>query len=96
MMLKTTTETQTLTILSNEPPKPFAKPFQNTEPQQRPQPLKKNPETDSKTSYWGGRIRTSDARYQKPLPYRLATPQRGRDAVYYVRFFLTTCKSSVR
>ncbi|CRI33485.1 hypothetical protein BN1224_CV14_A_09930 [Chlamydia pneumoniae] len=24
---------------------------------------------------WGGRIRTSDARYQKPLPYRLATPQ---------------------
>ena len=25
---------------------------------------------------WGGRIRTSAWRYQKPLPYRLATPQR--------------------
>lgn len=24
---------------------------------------------------WGGRIRTYDTRYQKPLPYRLATPQ---------------------
>ena len=24
---------------------------------------------------WGGRIRTSAWRYQKPLPYRLATPQ---------------------
>jgi hypothetical protein len=26
-------------------------------------------------SHWGGRIRTSAWRYQKPLPYRLATPQ---------------------
>ncbi len=25
---------------------------------------------------WGGRIRTYDTRYQKPLPYHLATPQR--------------------
>ena len=24
---------------------------------------------------WGGRIRTCAWRYQKPLPYRLATPQ---------------------
>src|SRR5688572_27101364 len=24
---------------------------------------------------WGGRIRTLEWRYQKPLPYRLATPQ---------------------
>ena len=24
---------------------------------------------------WGGRIRTYDTRYQKPLPYHLATPQ---------------------
>ena len=27
-------------------------------------------------SGWGGRIRTYDTRYQKPLPYHLATPQR--------------------
>ena len=27
---------------------------------------------------WGGRIRTSAWRYQKPLPYRLATPHRHR------------------
>src|SRR5436305_4713814 len=26
---------------------------------------------------WGGRIRTSEWRYQKPLPYHLATPHRG-------------------
>jgi hypothetical protein len=26
-------------------------------------------------SGWGGRIRTSGCRYQKPVPYRLATPQ---------------------
>ena len=26
---------------------------------------------------WGGRIRTYDARYQKPLPYHLATPQQA-------------------
>lgn len=25
---------------------------------------------------WGGRIRTSDLRFQRPLPYRLATPHR--------------------
>ena len=25
---------------------------------------------------WGGRIRTYGTRYQKPLPYHLATPQR--------------------
>lgn len=31
---------------------------------------------------WGGWIRTSAWRYQKPLPYRLATPQhRGSDAL---------------
>jgi hypothetical protein len=23
---------------------------------------------------WGGRIRTCECRYQKPVPYRLATP----------------------
>ncbi len=26
---------------------------------------------------WGGRIRTYDTRYQKPLPYHLATPQQA-------------------
>ncbi len=30
---------------------------------------------DSRLGGWGGRIRTSAWRYQKPLPYRLATPQ---------------------
>ena len=29
---------------------------------------------------WGGRIRTYGTRYQKALPYRLATPQ--REALY--------------
>src|SRR5690349_3873738 len=28
-----------------------------------------------KTSGWGARIRTQEWRYQKPLPYHLATPQ---------------------
>ena len=27
---------------------------------------------------WGGRIRTCGCRYQKPVPYHLATPQHGR------------------
>lgn len=27
---------------------------------------------------WGGRDRTSECRYQKPMPYRLATPQQSR------------------
>ena len=27
---------------------------------------------------WGARIRTWECRYQKPMPYHLATPQRGR------------------
>ena len=27
---------------------------------------------------WGGRIRTCEWRHQKPLPYRLATPQLDR------------------
>jgi len=26
---------------------------------------------------WGGRTRTLECRYQKPVPYHLATPQRG-------------------
>ena len=26
---------------------------------------------------WGARIRTWECRYQKPVPYRLATPQHG-------------------
>ena len=30
--------------------------------------------TDAKNG-WGGRIRTYDTRYQKPMPYHLATPQ---------------------
>jgi hypothetical protein len=35
---------------------------------------------------WGGWIRTSAWRYQKPLPYRLATPQhRGSDALRALR-----------
>src|SRR5262249_11049779 len=28
---------------------------------------------------WGARIRTWEWRYQKPLPYPLATPQRGHE-----------------
>ena len=31
---------------------------------------------------WGGRIRTCGCRYQKPVPYRLATPQ-GRGCGFY-------------
>ena len=31
---------------------------------------------------WGGRIRTSAWRYQKPLPYHLATPQNLRKAAF--------------
>ena len=37
---------------------------------------------------WGGRIRTCECRYQKPVPYHLATPQQahphtcGRSAAY--------------
>ena len=27
---------------------------------------------------WGGRIRTCECRHQKPVPYRLATPQCAR------------------
>ena len=30
---------------------------------------------DQKNSGWGGRIRTLECRYQKPMPYHLATPQ---------------------
>src|SRR6056297_1448176 len=30
-----------------------------------------------RVSGWGGRIRTYGTRYQKPLPYHLATPQRA-------------------
>jgi hypothetical protein len=29
---------------------------------------------------WGGRIRTYDTRYQKPMPYHLATPQSPRES----------------
>jgi hypothetical protein len=27
---------------------------------------------------WGGRIRTCECRYQKPVPYHLATPQQAK------------------
>ena len=40
--------------------------------------LKKETIRTSKVQYlygWGGRIRTYGTRYQKPLPYHLATPQ---------------------
>ena len=30
--------------------------------------------------FWGGRIRTSEWRYQKPLPYHLATPQHRKNS----------------
>src|SRR5436305_9770091 len=30
---------------------------------------------------WGGRIRTCECRYQKPVPYHLATPQQARPHV---------------
>src|SRR6266516_3221592 len=29
----------------------------------------------SQVKYWGGRIRTSEYRFQRPVPYHLATPQ---------------------
>ncbi len=32
---------------------------------------------------WGGRIRTSAWRYQKPLPYRLATPHQDQRLCHY-------------
>src|SRR3546814_8540231 len=37
-------------------------------------------QSKSRISYagWGGRIRTGACRYQKPVPYRLATPQHVR------------------
>src|SRR6185503_9345115 len=28
---------------------------------------------------WGGRIRTYECRFQRPVPYHLATPQQGRN-----------------
>src|SRR5512139_4347355 len=31
---------------------------------------------------WGGRIRTCECRYQKPVPYHLATPQQARARPY--------------
>ena len=30
---------------------------------------------------WGARIRTWECRYQKPVPYRLATPQHGASLI---------------
>ena len=33
---------------------------------------------DNQEVGWGGRDRTSECRYQKPMPYRLATPQLAR------------------
>ena len=32
---------------------------------------------------WGGRIRTYDTRYQKPMPYHLATPQHARAEAHW-------------
>ena len=32
---------------------------------------------------WGGRIRTCECRLQKPMPYRLATPQEN-DPIQYI------------
>tara|TARA_B100000287_G_scaffold27764_1_gene26309 strand:+ start:619 stop:798 length:180 start_codon:yes stop_codon:yes gene_type:complete len=32
---------------------------------------------------WGGRIRTCECRLQKPMPYRLATPQEN-DHIQYI------------
>ena len=39
-------------------------------------------------TYWGNWIRTSASRYQKPLPYHLATPQSCdiKDAIRYHLF----------
>lgn len=31
--------------------------------------------TSEENGGWGARIRTWECRYQKPMPYRLATPQ---------------------
>ena len=39
---------------------------------------------------WGGWIRTSGTRYQKPLPYHLATPQRS--FFYKLSFFCASTK----
>src|SRR6476660_8508585 len=36
------------------------------------------PKRSAQETGWGGRIRTCECRYQKPVPYRLATPQQGR------------------
>ena len=50
-------------------------------PQNSPQKqhcIEENKKRSSETPYlygWGGRIRTYGTRYQKPLPYHLATPQ---------------------
>jgi hypothetical protein len=37
----------------------------------------------SEKNGWGGRIRTHEWRYQKPLPYRLATPQKSHSLSQY-------------
>ena len=34
---------------------------------------------------WGARIRTWECRYQKPMPYHLATPQREKDILVLLR-----------
>src|SRR5690606_9831061 len=34
--------------------------------------------TDAQNHGWGARIRTWECRYQKPMPYHLATPQLAR------------------
>ena len=45
---------------------------------------KRNDFSENDTAGWGGRIRTYGTRYQKPLPYHLATPQQSEDC--YSRF----------
>lgn len=36
---------------------------------------------------WGGRIRTLECRYQKPMPYHLATPQIWAMAITYAEIY---------
>jgi hypothetical protein len=42
----------------------------------KPERSKKKSKQFHHLNYWGGRIRTYEWRYQKPMPYHLATPQK--------------------
>lgn len=52
-----------------------ATPHRNTQGQSAPDPERDRKQLHFRKDGWGGRIRTYGTRYQKPLPYHLATPQ---------------------